>query len=297
MTLGELQYSYRGLTFGEGCEVMVQSADGFEGFEVRDSDSDQPRGDGGIRGLDYSASRLVGITLTLAELEDRDGSIYEALWSSVRSTFAPSRSVDYPLAFKRPGQPERMIRCRPVSLTRSEEYLKFNRVGQAPLVLRAADPRIYSTTVHEGVVPLYTGPSAAGTDLSIELPADFAPGARSEFVATNDGNADAYPVIQFYGPTSGTVAAVALENTTTGQVLSIDTAVAAGSILQADMDAAATAANRQLITLDGAGRYGDWRLPRVPFAIGPGSNTLKFTVTGTSTNAICRLQWRDTWLS
>lgn len=297
MTLADLQYSYRGLTFGEGCTVMVQSSDGFEGFEVRDSDSDQPRGDGGIRGLDYSSARLVAITLTLAELEDRDGSIYEALWSSVRSTFRPSRFADYELAFKRPGQPERIIRCRPISLTRSEEYLKFNRVGQAPVVLRAADPRIYSTVLHTGSVPLYTGPSAAGTDLPIELGVDFAPGARSEFVAANAGNADAYPVIRFYGPTSGTVTAVTLTNTTTGQALNIDTAIPSGQILQADMDAAATAANRELVTLNDTTKYGDWRLPRIPFAIAPGSNTLKFTASGTSTNAVCRLQWRDTWLS
>lgn len=297
MTLTDLQYSFRDLVFGEGCAVMVQSADGFEGFEVRDSDSDQPRGDGGIRGLDYSAPRLVGITLTLAELEDLDGSIYEALWSSVRSTFAPSRARDYELAYKRPGQPERMIRCRPVSLGRSEEYLKFNRVGQAPVVLRAADPRIYSTELHAGAVPLYTGPSAAGTDLPLDLSADFAPGARSEFVAQNAGNADAYPLLRFYGPAVGTVTAVQLENTTTGQTLSIDAGVAEGQILQADMDAAATAANRPLITLDGTTKYGDWRLPRIPFAIAPGSNTLKFTASGTAASAVCRLQWRDTWLS
>lgn len=297
MSLADLTYSYRDLVFGQGCEVMVQSVEGFEGFEVRSSDSDQPRGDGGIRGLDYVAPRTVAFTLTLAELEDLDGSIYEGLWSTVRSTFRPSRATDYDLVFKRPGQSERLIRCRPISLGRTEEYLSFNRVGSAPVVLRAVDPRIYSNDLHHATVPIYSpGMTGGGTSFPIDWGVDFAAGVRTEFVAENDGNADAYPFVRFYGPASGTVTAVRLENTTTGQILDIDAAVPNGSILDADMEAAATGANRLVVSMDGETRYGHWSLPREPFALAPGSNTLKYTVTGTSTDAVCSLSWRDTWL-
>lgn len=296
MTLADLTWEYRDLVFGEGCDVMVQNVEGFEGYEVRSSDSDQPRGDGAIRGLDYVGPRLVSFELTVAELEDLDGSVYEDLWSTIRATFRPSRATDYDLKYKRPGQPERFIRCRPISLTRSEAHSGFNRVGKAPVVLRAVDPRIYSTELHTGTVALYTSSSGGGASLPFELGVDFAAGARMEFVAENAGNADAYPVIQFYGPVTGSVTGVQLSNTSTGQTLNIDATIETGQILTADMDAAATSANRSIITLDGTTRYGDWRLPREAFALAPGSNTLRFTVTGTSTDAVCALSWRSTWL-
>lgn len=106
MTLTDYQWSYNNLTFGDGTVYYVDHAEGFEGYEVRQADSDQPRNDGAIRGLDYVGARTVALTLALGETADTD---YEARWST--------------LVFKRPGQPERYINCRPVQLTRVEEYL------------------------------------------------------------------------------------------------------------------------------------------------------------------------------
>lgn len=297
MALAEETFAFRGLTFGLGCDVMVNRAEGFEGFEVRSSDSDQPRGDGGIRGLDYVAPRTIAFELVTAELEDLDGSTYEALWAAVRSAFRPCRETDYPLTFKRPGAPERVVWCRPVSLVRSEDYLKFNRVGFPPVVLRAVDPRIYSAEVHTGNVTVYAT-SQGGFDLPVELGSgiDFTGGSQAEFVAENAGTADAYPLIRFYGPVSGTVTGVKLTNTTTGDILHVTANVVTGQILTADMEAAATGANRLVIALDGSSRYGDWALPRSPFSLAPGSNTIRFEVFGTSTDALCNLVWRDTWL-
>ncbi len=293
MPLLDEQFSYRGLTFGPGCDVMVNRAEGFEGFEVRTSDSDQPRGDGAIRGLDYVAPRTVAFELVAAELEDLDGSTYEALWASVRAAFRPSRDTDYPLTFKRPGAPERVMWCRAVSLVRSEEYLKFNRVGFPPVVLRATDPRIYSATTHSATATVYAT-TGGGTDFPAEFPVDFTGGTQTELVIENAGTADAFPLIRFYGSATGSVDGVTLTNTTTGQVLDISAAVGSGQILTADMGAMVTSANRLVISLDGASRYGDWALPREAFALAPGSNTLRFEVTGTAADALCALTWRDT---
>lgn len=294
MALSDLQFSYRGLTFGAGTEYHVNRAEGFEGYEVRTSDSDQPRGDGAIRGLDYVAARTIAFELAVIGLTDGD-TTYEEYWDQVRSTFRPSREDDFVLTFARPGQPERIIRCRPVSLVRIEDYKRFNTVGFPPVVLRAADPRVYSSSLHTAYIPPYSS-SGGGIDFPLNPELDFGTTTSIEAVVANAGTADAYPVVQFFGPGTGTVTAVKLTNTTTDQELEITATVTSGQILQADMEAAVTGANRLVISLDGSTRYGDWELPREPFALAPGSNTLRYEITGTSTDAVCHISWRDTWL-
>jgi hypothetical protein len=296
MALDELQFEYRGLVFGEGTDFHVNRAEGFEGYEVRSSDSDQPRGDGGIRGLDYVAPRTLAFELAIIEYTGGE-TTYEDYWREIRKAFRPSRELDYPLTFKRPGCPERFIQCRPVQLVRVEEYQRYNIVGFPPVVLRAVDPRIYSTQIHTGNVPVYV-PNGGGVDFDIDFAEDFTttPGTQIEFVAHNDGTANAYPLIRFYGPTVGTVTGVSLTNTTTGQSIEISATMATGQALWADMQAIVTASNALGIHMDQASRYGDWALPREPFALAPGSNTLRFEVEGTSVDASCRIQWRDTWL-
>lgn len=296
MPLEDGQYSYRGLTFGTGCELAVNRAEGFEGFEVRSSDSDQPRGDGAIRGLDYVAPRTIAFDLVAWE-PDGDGTTYEALWGAVRAAFRPSRGTDYALAFKRPGSAERVIQCRPISLVRQEGWETFGRYGYPPVVLRAVDPRVYSAEVHSGNVPVYAA-TGGGIDFPIEFPTEFVgvSGSQIEFVAENAGTADAFPLIRFYGSATGSITEVTLTNTTTDQALTITTPVGAGQILTADMQAAVTGSDSLVISLDGASRYGSWQLPREAFALAPGSNTLRYEIAGTATGSVCNLRWQDTWL-
>lgn len=295
MPLADGQYGFGTLVFGEGCDIMVNNAEGFEGFEVRSSDSDQPRGDGGLRGLDYVAPRTVAFELVAWE-PDLDGSLYEAVWASIRATFRPSRTEDGELTFKRAGQPERLIRCRPVQLVRREDWKRFNRYGFPPVVLRAVDPRIYSTEVRSQNVSIFATTSG-GAELPVtEFPVDFTGGTQTELVVQNDGTADAFPLLRFYGPTVGTCTAVKLTNSTTGQVFEVVTPIATGQILTGDMEAAVTGSERLVVALDGSSRYGSWALPREPFALAPGSNTLRFEVTGTSTDVICNVTWRSTWM-
>lgn len=293
MTLTDYQWSYNNLTFGDGTVYYVDHAEGFEGYEVRQADSDQPRNDGAIRGLDYVGARTVALTLALGETADTD---YEARWSTLRAAFMPSRSVDLPLVFKRPGQPERYINCRPVQLTRVEEYLTYDQIGHPPLVLRAVDPRIYSTTA-QNVNATVFAPVIGGIDYPIvEWPQEFPAAVQNLATVVNNGTADAYPLIRFYGPTSGTCTGVVLTNVTNGDVLTVTTTITSGQILTADMTNAVTGSNNLIVSLDGSNRYGSWVVPRSAFRLSPGSNSLKFTVTGTTTDMIANVLWRDTWL-
>lgn len=296
MALADGQFSYRGLVFGDGTDYQLDSAEGFEGFDIRTSDSDAPRGDGAIRGLDYVAARLVAFQVALIEMEDLDGSIYEGRWANLRATFLPSRDDDQALTFKRAGQPERQIRCRPIQLTRTEGWGQFNRFGHAPIVLRASDPRLYSSTEYTQNVQVYSA-SRGGADFGFNYGVDFTGGVQRELVAINGGNTEAYPLIRFYGPVTGTCTGVVMTNTTNGDVLEIDTSMVTGQLLQADMRAAVTGEDTLIISLDGTSRYGSWQLPRSAFRLAPGSNTVRLQVVGTSTDVVANVTWRDTWMS
>lgn len=293
MALADYQFSYNGLTFGDGTGYFVDHHEGLEGFDTRVSDSDQPRNDGGIRGLDYVATRTVAFTLALGETTD---AAYEARVAVVRAAFLPSRSVDLPLTFKRPGMVERLVNCRPVQLTRVQEYLSFDQVGHPPLVLRAVDPRIYSSTQYNSNATVYAA-VGGGMDWPVaNWPVDYTGGSQNLLAAQNNGTAEAYPLVRFYGPIVGTCTGVTLTNLTNGTVLQINTTVSTGQILSADMTAAVTGANTNVIDLGGSSRYGSWVVPRTAFSLSPGSNLLKFQVTGTSTDMIANLVWRDTWM-
>jgi hypothetical protein len=293
MALADLTYSYNGLVFGEGTGYYIDHVEGLEGFDTRVSDSDQPRNDGGIRGLDYVAARTIAFTLALAETADTS---YETRWTALRAAFLPSRSTDLPLTFKRPGMDERYVNARPVQLTRVEEYLNFDQIGHPPLVLRAVDPRIYSSAQKTANATVYTA-SAGGMDWPVvNWPVDYTGGSQNLLAVSNAGTADAYPLVRFYGPTVGTCTGVTLTNLTNGDVLAISTTVTTGQILSADMTAAVTGANSLVISLDGSSRYGSWSVPRSAFRLSPGSNVLKFQITGTSTDVIANLTWRDTWM-
>lgn len=292
--LADNTFNYNGLTFGDDTGYFVDHHEGLEGFDVRQSDSDEPRNDGAIRGLDYVAPRTVSFTLSLGETEAED---YETRWATIRAAFMPSRSADLPLTFKRPGQPERYVSCRPIQLVRAEEYKSFGQLGHPPLVLRAVDPRIYSSDVQSTNLTVYTA-SSGGMDWPVtDWPVDNTGGSQLLGAVTNNGTADAFPLVRFYGPTAGTVTGVTLTNLTNGDILQVTTTILSGQILTADMTAAVTGANTFVVSLDGANRYGSWAVPRSAFRISPGSNTLKFQVSGTSTDAIANVQWYDTWLN
>lgn len=293
MALADYQFSYNGLTFGDGTGYYVDHHEGLEGFDTRGSDSDQPRNDGGIRGLDYVATRTIAFTLALGETSD---TAYESRMAAVRAAFLPSRSADLPLTFKRPGMAERLVNCRPVQLTRVQEYLSFDQIGHPPLVLRAVDPRIYSSSQYNSNATVYAAVGGGMDWPVVNWPVDYTGGSQNLLAAQNNGTAEAYPLVRFYGPIVGTCTGVTLTNLTNGSVLAINTTVSTGQILSADMTAAVTGANINVIDLGGSSRYGSWVVPRAAFSLSPGSNVLKFQVTGTSTDMIANLVWRDTWL-
>lgn len=275
------QYLLNGLLIGQGTSYEVISHEGLEGWDIRTSDDDQPRGDGALRGIDLQSARQlvfeVEVLGSQTEVETRIDALYRAL--------VPQRDEDWDLVWRHPGRPLRMLRCRPTQLTRELDWARSILTSQ-PIALRAADPRHYSAVLHRTEIPVT--PAGAATPTTIAV--------------TNTGNIAAHPLITVTGPTSGPqVTRVSLVNVTTDVAFDVATVIPARATLIGDMEARATGAPRSAITLDGQSKYGSWQLPRTPFRIdadpvAPGGvNTLYLETVPAGAPISCVLAYRDTW--
>lgn len=287
MTVLDGQYAYRGLVFGRGTELEVAVVEGLGGLSVRSGDQPLPRNDGSVPGPHFvEAATPIIEFVSLGGTPER-----EALSRVLTAAFARQQTPQ-PLEWKDDGYPSRLVYARPLQVVVPRDLR-----SQPKVALTCADPRIYSVETRTVTVPLYS-PSGGGLDFPGDFPADFSAGVALSGVAHNDGAADAWPLIRFYGPTDGgTVTSVTLANLTTGESLTVTTSILAGQILTVDNTAHVTGSGQLVVGLDGASRYGSWEQPRTPLRLPPGDSVLQFSTTGTSTAAACTVTFQDTWLS
>lgn len=269
------QFRLNGLLVGQDTWYDVESHDGLYGYAVRTSDDDQPRGDGALRGVDLQSARQILFKLSVGG----SGEVVEQLLGVLYAALTPRRDTDWELVWRHPTQGARVLRCRPVELPREVTDIS-TMVAQQAVTLLAADPRHYSATLHEVIVP---------NDGSL-------------VTANNAGDLPAYPVITVTGPTSGpAISRVALTNMSALVSWDVALTVPSRAVLIGDMEARATGVPRSLITLDGQSKYGSWQLPRTPFRIDPapyapdGDNELRLTTEPPGAPVTCRLTYRDTW--
>lgn len=283
--IGPFNYQYRlngwsGLLIGSGTPWNVESTDGLGGWQVRTSDSDLPRGDGALRGIDLESARQVVFKLNVGSGRDDTERNMDTLFRAL----VPQRDADWELIWRHPTQALRMMRVRPIDLTRQRSAQQLLTSAQS-FALRAADPRHYSAITKTLAIPV----SLDGNNPTLVR-------------AVNEGNVAAYPVITINGPTSGpAVTQVQLVNTTALVTFAVSLTLAAGSTLVGDMDARITGAPRSIITVDGQSKYGSWQLPRDPFRVDPdpaglgGFNNLYLRTTPEGAPVTCSITYRDTW--
>jgi len=265
---------WSGLLIGAGTDYLIESVEGLEGWEVRTSDDDLPRGDGALRGVDLAAARQILVKCNWsgdrAQIEERAATLLRAL--------VPQRDQDWELIYRLPGQPLKSVYCRPTNLVRGLDPLQV-LLHQQAFTLRAADPRHYA---------------AAVSTLSVPVTAV----RESPVLATavNAGSGWAYPIIRVAGPVSGPAATrVVLTNVTTGARFDVAAALGVGASLVGDMQARVTGAPVSPVTVDGTSKYGAWQPPRLPLALAPGLNELMFEVEPAGAAAVCSIEFRSTW--
>lgn len=280
------QREFRGLTFGPESDIKIVEEDGLEVHTVRDGDRAIPRDDGSIPGLHLAESKV--ITLELLVL----GDTVDATTADLLAAFIPSRTGQFQYRFVNLDGVESFIWARPLRAQnkRTNETEHANR-RPVMVALKAADPRIYSVEVHQVLVPEF-GASGGGAEFPNEFPFGMGASAQQLATAVNQGSRDAYPRV-IVQPTSGTMTSVTLTNLTNGDEVQVDTSVTAGQQLLMDFDALIRSTGDPVIAIGGSSRYGDWVLPRDPFRLSPGSNSLKLEQTGAS-EVTCLVTWRST---
>lgn len=276
----DYQFQLNGLLVGDGTPYDVVSHDGLYGYEVRTSDDDQPRGDGGLRGVDLQSARVVLFRLAVGGSEQE----VEQLLAVLYRALAPQRDLDWSLVWRHPAQPAKLLRCRPIQLPRESAH-DATRLAPQSVALRAVDPRHYSAVAKQ-----------------VEIPNSLADGTLQQVTVTNVGNIAAHPKITLLGPTNiSSVTRVELVNSSGLVTFDVRLTLPTGSVLVGDMEARVTGAPRSTIELDGVTKYGSWQLPRTPFRLDPdpyvidGDNVLYMRTDPPGADVRCILDWRDTW--
>lgn len=295
MPLADYQLAYRNKTIGNGTAIPVKKIDGLEGQNVRAADRDFPRGDGQLPGLHLVQGRIITLE---TEVWSSTGSqaFVEAELTELFTAFSRSTGTEHEFTFKYPDQTERMVRARTIRRTRNRSHKTERGMQPVLIALKATDPRIYSS--EELSVALTEFDPTVGIQLPIvNFPINWAVGTSGEVTIQNLGDTRAYPTIRFVnqeGATSGTE--MQIDNLTTGKNLTIQSTVTAGKTLIADFDAHIRGTGELVISLDGSTRYGDWVVPREPFYLEPGFNTLRFSVQPTALDMTAQFNWRHTYL-
>lgn len=273
---------YSGFLVGSGTVYKVEGTDGLNGWNVRTSDSDIPRGDGSLRGIDLEAAREFTMRINVGRNRDEIELYLDRLYRAL----VPRRDEDYEMIWRHPTQPPKMMRIRPISLPRLRNSVTNQSYSKQEITFRAADPRHYSAVVNR--VELLNTPANALTPTELNV--------------SNIGNVDAYPVITIQGPDTNTpVTNIQINNKSTLGAFNLQLVLPRGSTMIADMEARVTGAQRSVITLDGEPRYGAWQLPREPFVISSdptglgGFNVLTMETVPAGAPVKAVIEYRHTW--
>ncbi len=277
--------SESGKVFGIDTEIDVVTTQGIEEIRVRTGTRPLPRDDGSIPGLHMVASKDVIFGLDILG----DTEYYDFLEALV-----PKRNEEGEFHWKFPDIEQKFMRARMFARTDKRTGFTNSKIPMT-LIFEIADPRIYGLVKETHNINVFQVPTE-GIDFEIDFGVDFAitAGGGFDVVHTHDGNSDAYPLVRFFGPTTGTCTAVKLSNLTTGIDLEVNATLLTGQILVCDMDARKRGTGIRVIEIEGASRYGDWVLPRDTFYFQPGDNLIRLEITGTSTDVIAVTNWRAT---
>src|SRR5690606_25092691 len=208
-----------------------------------------------IPGKHYAESKVIVLTTeVMGPLNDT-----EELFDNFKAAFQLSEDEEYPYIFKNPGQDERFIWARTIRRPRVRTLASELGVTQMQVALKAADPRVYSTTRKDVTVPLFQV-GGGGFNLPTELPLDMTEPTRARAVADTVTDADVYPLMRLHHSAGRTAAGdgVTLTDVTSGDVLTIATSIAPGQTLLSDMPAAVRGTGDLIVYIDNASHYSAW---------------------------------------
>lgn len=284
----DYQYEFNGLVMGRGTRIKVLKVEGlFQSPDIVTSDTQRQDGDGEYSSDDETfTGRVLDFELALLP-----GGVtpVDALYEELQA--ATSNIKDYfPLKIKRPGRPERQIDCKFRRRSFSSDGSFARGLGKGALQLKALDPLIYSSQLHQSD-PF--GESNPGLVEGRAYPRVYPLAYRTSATPSNVAvirNAGTYPapaMIRLFGPMPQPV----LENLTTGNHLDFNTTLAAGEFYEINLDDSSILLNGQANKDRALNRAtSSW------FKLVPGNNSLRLRSSGTEYAGQFTVQWRDAWV-
>lgn len=271
------------LTFGPGTPYAVTALEGLDDLpEIRSQDVDRPGQHGDYTGPDWTGARVVQLGLGL-HADSPDG--LRELSLALRNATQPQRQPA-PLQFLDQGV---LVygKVRKRSIPYDAEHLWS--IGDAALELYCADPYLYGLIEQSASTSAYS-PSAGRTYPMVHPRTYGSAGTSGRISAVNGGASSAYPVLRLDGP----VANPAVEQVTTGGILTLDATLQAGEYLIIDTRSRAvlfmgTSPRRSWVRAGSA-----WPL------LQPGSNEIAYRGSALpgapGQTSLLTVTWRDTSL-
>ncbi|MEU1421468.1 hypothetical protein [Kitasatospora sp. NPDC005751] len=276
VTLGSLQLGVADAA-GVAWAIGKDGLKGWSGSAVRTQYTDREADHGAWAGKTYLGARVITLagTVTAPDLSTLD--------AAAEQLFAAAATTDTILVVAETIPKQCTVR-------RSGEPLwdpETDRVARYSVMLTAADPRRYSTTLQSVSTALPV--SSGGLTLPLTMPLTITAGSSSGSITlTNAGTIGTRPRFTITGPVTAPVILVQYPNSTVQQLAYSDTLVAGDSLL-IDADARA-------VTLNGTvsrRRYlsGSW--PEIP----PGQTvTVQWTASSSDPAATLTGTCRSAWM-
>lgn len=194
-TLSNWQFSYQGLTFGQGQAIKVAHVTGLGDLaEIRNGDEPRARDHGQTIGLDLFGGRDITFDL---EAESSSGQVETTLLTLAQVT-TPGLTTEQPLWFQLPGMPLLAVMCRPRKRTLPWDVgYQIGNVAQVSAQFHATDPRVY--TAGAAVTVGLPSPTA-GMTFPATFPLTFGATSPNGVTVTNGGNVESRPVLVITGP-------------------------------------------------------------------------------------------------
>jgi hypothetical protein len=258
--MADWEFTFRGITFGGFQDIHVESVEGLSMPELRQESVVRAQEHGAFVTAEFLSERT--ITFEGRLFGSGSQATMRARELDLRTMFNPS-NVDLPLTFKFANDVTKRVNCRPTRLDIPINYDFSMARGNWTGEMVAGDPRIYS----DAAATLNLTPGNQGT-------------------ATNSGNFPTLPIVTLTGPASS----FTLENLITGESLtSTDAGFTAGETRVVNFV-------ERTIVEGQSNKYDSLQPASTWWSINPGSNTLKFSATGTSGATLASFSYRSSWL-
>ena len=288
------QWDIGGVLIGTGTSVNIIDVTGLGRPPVRDSDVDQPSMDGQFAGPDYWSGRQVQFDAAIRI--PGDPAACHDMVASLQAVTDPADvrlvgGAGMTLRVKRPG---RVVKSLTVRARKLDPEYKQVAHGYVPLDMEflAHDPTWYADTDTVTEIPLgwLTGGGFAAPVTAPIYVQDGTVAADRPGWVTNNGTADAWPIIRITGPCSN----VSIIHVPTGRTLALPTlTLAAGRWVELD-----TRPGYRTATWDNGGNAPLSPSSRIDlFSLPPGMSEMRWTAFDSTNTARLRLTWRDAYIA